>query len=77
VHIVPAGDTSPGATQDVDSKFLPFMVQHGIQTMLVRPDFYLYGAETTQARATALLEDWLSDLTAHGVHIEVLESSGN
>lgn len=37
--IVPAGaDAGQQGWEDLDGKFLPFMEQHGIETMLVRPD---------------------------------------
>lgn len=77
VHIVAAGDTTPGATQDLDEKFLSFMDLHGIQTMLVRPDFYLYGAETKTQDAIGLMDQWVSDLMHHGVRVQAAETALN
>jgi hypothetical protein len=74
VHVVASGDITEGATQDLDSKFLPFMKQHDIQSMIIRPDFYLYGAETTTASAKNLLNDWADDLSRHGVQLKKTES---
>jgi 2-polyprenyl-6-methoxyphenol hydroxylase-like FAD-dependent oxidoreductase len=75
VHVVAAGDSTFGATQDLDAKFLPFMEQHGIKTMLVRPDFYLYGAETATPNAADLLDDWVADLARHGVHTHATDAA--
>ncbi|MFT3720684.1 bifunctional 3-(3-hydroxy-phenyl)propionate/3-hydroxycinnamic acid hydroxylase [Pseudorhodoferax sp.] len=62
----PAGD---GTVQDLDGKFLPFMQQLGIDTMLVRPDFYLYGAVAHGAQAGQLVDDLAVDLRRHGVQL--------
>ena len=54
---------------DLDNKFLPYMEQHGIDTMLVRPDFYLYGAVSQTSQINALVDDLANDLHRHGVHL--------
>lgn len=59
-----------GAWRDLDDKFLPYMRQHGIDVMLVRPDFYLYGAAAGAAAADALVRDCLADLARHGVRVD-------
>lgn len=61
------------ALVDVDRKFIPYMAQHGIETMLVRPDFYLYGAVSNAAEVNALVDDLAADLVRHGLHRTQLE----
>jgi len=41
------------------------MRQHGIDTMLVRPDFYLYGAVAEAGEVNRLVDD----LARHGVRL--------
>ena len=66
--IVPAGaDTGTQGWEDLDGKFLSFMEQHGIETMLVRPDFYLYGAVGAGEDPQALLTDCAADLRRFGL----------
>ena len=67
VHIVPANETGAGVTRDLDAKFIPFMEQHGIDAMLVRPDFYLYGSAANADGIASLVDDWAADLGRHGV----------
>ena len=55
---------------DLDGKFLPFMAQHGIVAMLVRPDFYLYGAAKTTNDVGQLVDDLATDLGRHGLRTE-------
>lgn len=54
---------------DVDGKFLPYMQARGIDTMLVRPDFYLYGSVEQASEVNALVDDLAADLERHGVAI--------
>lgn len=50
-----AGDGQIGDTQ---GQFGRFMAQHGIQAMLIRPDFYLFGGAKDPVGLTALLADF-------------------
>ena len=43
------------------------MEGHGIRTMLVRPDFYLYGAVAGNDEVNALVDDLQADLERHGL----------
>ena len=52
---------------DLDGKFLPFMARHGIVAMLVRPDFYLYGAARGADDVGQLVDDLAADLGRHGL----------
>jgi 2-polyprenyl-6-methoxyphenol hydroxylase-like FAD-dependent oxidoreductase len=56
-----------GIYKDLDSRLEPFMREQGWDTMIVRPDFYVYGGAKGEAAATALLGDLLSDLGSEGV----------
>ena len=69
VHIVAADVYAQGAVQDLNTKFIPFMEQHGIHTMLVRPDFYVYGAVASADEVADLVDDWMADMHGYGVHI--------
>ena len=57
----------PGSFVDLDDKFIPYMARHGIETMLVRPDFYLYGAASEACEVNQLVDDLEADLERHGV----------
>ena len=50
-----AGDVQIGETQ---GQFGRFTAQHGIQAMLIRPDFYLFGGAKDPDGLTALLADF-------------------
>lgn len=66
--IVPAGaDANPQGWQDLDGKFLPFMEQHGMETMLVRPDFYLFGSAGAGEAPEFLLRDCVAALRNAGL----------
>lgn len=66
--IVPAGaDAGQQGWEDLDGKFLPFMERHGIETMLVRPDFHIYGAVGSGENPQALLVDCEADLRKSGL----------
>ena len=66
--VITADGAAPGSWADLDHKFLPYMAQHGITAMLVRPDFYLYGAVAQADHTNALVDDLAADLQRHGVH---------
>ena len=66
--VITADGAAPGSWADLDHKFLPYMAQHGITAMLVRPDFYLYGAVAQADDTNALVDDLAADLRHHGVH---------
>jgi FAD binding domain len=76
VLVVPDGsETSPSALVDLDDKFLPFMERHAIDTMLVRPDYYLYGAVSDVSDVKQLVDDLQFDLERSGV--ELARASGS
>lgn len=59
----------PGVLADLDDKFLPFMDRLGIDSMLVRPDFHLYGAVGHGDDLGSLVDDLRLDLARHGVDV--------
>ena len=59
----------PHALVDLDRKFVPYMERHGIAAMLIRPDFYLYGAVARAGDVNALIDAFTDDLQRHGVKI--------
>lgn len=70
VIAAPGEDAPADAIVDVDGKFVAFMCEHGIGSMIVRPDFYLYGAVPDGGDLDALVDDLVADLRRHGVHVE-------
>ena len=56
-----------GTYRDLDSRLKPFMEKQGWDTMIVRPDFYVYGGACGTSESNALIEDLLSDLANAGV----------
>ena len=66
---VAGAQAGPSAWIDLDSKFIPYMEQHNIEAMLVRPDFYLYGAVSKASDVNQLVDDLETDLERHGVRL--------
>lgn len=66
----PGAPAADGALVDLDAKFIPYMAQLGITSMLVRPDFYLYGAVAHAADIDQLVADFAADLQRHGVRLQ-------
>lgn len=66
----PGAPAADGALVDLDAKFIPYMAQLGITSMLVRPDFYLYGAVAQAADIDQLVADFAADLQRHGVRLQ-------
>ena len=70
VVIAAAGtDLDTPALLDLDDKFIPYMDGLGIHTMLVRPDFYLYGAAARVDDINQLVDDLAADLDRHRVNL--------
>ena len=69
VVVAPGAAADRTALLDLDGKFVPYMEQHGIHTMLVRPDFYLYGAAMHASDVNQLVDDLAADLYRHGVSL--------
>ena len=77
-RVVVAGATAApeaGTLVDLDDKFIPFMQSHGIEAMLVRPDFYLSGAASGVHDVNGLVGDLAADLERHGVHLRHAEAA--
>lgn len=56
-----AGDEQIGDTQ---GQFGRFMAEHGLQAMLVRPDFYLFGGASDATRLATMLADFAQQTAA-------------
>lgn len=63
LHIVPLGDA--GAV-DRDGKFAPYLAERGWASMIVRPDYYVYGGAAA-GEAAALLDRFAVDCAANGI----------
>jgi len=68
VWVLPAG-TPPeradaDAVVDVDDVYLPYLARNAARAVLVRPDFYAFGAASDRDGLTALLEDLRGQLAA-------------
>ncbi len=57
-------EPDPGITvvEDVDGRYLPYLAEHGLEAILVRPDFYLFGGAPTLSAVPALVDDLLEQL---------------
>lgn len=66
-RVVVSAENKAGAFTDVDGKYIPYMQKHGIEAMLVRPDFYLYGAVASMDEVDELVDGLAADLLRHGV----------
>jgi 2-polyprenyl-6-methoxyphenol hydroxylase-like FAD-dependent oxidoreductase len=64
--------SAPGAdmpTTDVEGRLDAFLETQGWTAMIVRPDFYVYGGATDEARLSALAGQLVDDLAAMGLHL--------
>jgi 2-polyprenyl-6-methoxyphenol hydroxylase-like FAD-dependent oxidoreductase len=59
--------TGPADAIDLDAKFIPYMEQHGVRAMLVRPDFHLYGGAADDRDVNRLVDDLAADLARYGM----------
>ena len=66
-----ASHPGKGSLRDLDSRIQPFLEQHGWDTMIVRPDFYVYGGAFSFDDQKELVSDLLSDLAGAGVSLSV------
>ena len=65
VRVVPAdGETADGVVADVDDVYLPYLAEAGTATVLVRPDFYVYGQAGTAEECRAMVASLRQHVTA-------------
>ncbi len=69
-----ASHPGKGNLRDLDSRMQPFLEQHDWDTMIVRPDFYVYGGALGSADRKDLVSDLLSDLAGTGVLLPSIRS---
>ncbi|MDB5576030.1 MAG: hypothetical protein JWR80_1206 [Bradyrhizobium sp.] len=62
VRILEVGGQSADAIEDLDGVYGDYLVKAGVQAVLVRPDFYIFGAAETAASIDALLVDLAAQL---------------
>jgi 3-(3-hydroxy-phenyl)propionate hydroxylase len=55
-------DAAPGVVVDLDGDYRRFFEQHGAAVLLVRPDFYVFGASDNPAAAAAMVDDLLDQV---------------
>ncbi|QUH03577.1 bifunctional 3-(3-hydroxy-phenyl)propionate/3-hydroxycinnamic acid hydroxylase [Saccharopolyspora erythraea] len=73
VHVLPAGSALPEAEDgavrtvvDTGDVYVPYLTGLGAVAILVRPDFYLFGAARDQDGAAALIDDLRTQLSPGG-----------
>lgn len=54
---------------DTQNNILPFMTEHNICAMLVRPDFYLFGAATDSKSVNRLVDDLANQAAHYGIKV--------
>lgn len=57
VTVRPKVEASDEDVADVQGQILPFMAQHGVKAMLVRPDFYLFGGAANSDELETLVQE--------------------
>ncbi|WP_200842893.1 MULTISPECIES: hypothetical protein [unclassified Raoultella] len=55
VIVIADSANSPGYWEDVSGKYREFMRRHQVNAVLMRPDFYIYGAESSAENIAGLL----------------------
>ncbi|MRW94662.1 bifunctional 3-(3-hydroxy-phenyl)propionate/3-hydroxycinnamic acid hydroxylase [Duganella sp. FT80W] len=61
--------SAPGAFIDIDAKFGPYMDQHELAAMLVRPDFYLYGSAASAQQIAPLVTALAADYRQYALKL--------
>lgn len=62
--------SSPYAVEDLDGVYRKFLLDHGVQSVIVRPDFYVFGAATGGHLGALVLE------LAQRLHSNLAEQAG-
>ena len=58
--------TAPGTIVDLQGKFTGFLATHAAAAVIVRPDFYIFGAATDSADLDRLIENLMDQLRGFG-----------
>jgi flavoprotein hydroxylase len=64
IHLTPHDEHLPGAVTDLEGTYHALLAEAGCEALVMRPDYYLYGAATADELA-GLVEQLRADLTAH------------
>lgn len=62
---------------DVDGKYCAFLEAHGAAGMVMRPDFYIFGATKEAGGLETLIDELLAALVGNGVHAAKTGGQGN
>jgi 2-polyprenyl-6-methoxyphenol hydroxylase-like FAD-dependent oxidoreductase/catechol 2,3-dioxygenase-like lactoylglutathione lyase family enzyme len=57
VKVASLDHTAAGGARDLDGRLTAWLTENGVQAVLVRPDFYVFGSAATPRELSALLED--------------------
>ncbi len=63
VRVVEPGTDAPGAVTDRDSVYAEYLTRLDAAAIVIRPDFYLFGAASTMAELPRLIDDLRAQLT--------------
>jgi 2-polyprenyl-6-methoxyphenol hydroxylase-like FAD-dependent oxidoreductase len=58
---VPHDDVTT-VVRDIDGRYLAYLTQEGLEAVLIRPDFYIFGVAPTLTQVPALVDDLLEQL---------------
>jgi hypothetical protein len=62
VTVASLDPTAPGGVGDLDDRLTAWMTEHGVDAVLVRPDFYVFGCAPSMNALPELLDDLRSQL---------------
>nr|AXL06118.1 3-(3-hydroxyphenyl)propionate hydroxylase [uncultured bacterium] len=64
VRLLPPGNTADDGVVDVDDVYFPYLARFAATSLLVRPDYHVYGAATDPGATKELVDDLRSRLPA-------------
>jgi 3-(3-hydroxy-phenyl)propionate hydroxylase/flavoprotein hydroxylase len=67
------GESCEGALWDTDHKFIPFFEKYGVEAIVLRPDYYLFGSATSLSELSRVVEALRSELAMSGYRASQLE----
>jgi resorcinol 4-hydroxylase (NADPH) len=62
-RLVTLGEEGPGAAIDLDGVLSAWLEEHGAAAVLIRPDYYVFGAVTSARALPGLVNDLLAQIT--------------
>jgi 3-(3-hydroxy-phenyl)propionate hydroxylase/flavoprotein hydroxylase len=61
------GESHGGTLQDTDRKFIPFFDKHGVEALVLRPDFYIFGSAASRSELPRIVDSLRSALSTAGL----------